>query len=66
MLDPLPEAQQEFLSVMGLADEFTAQMAGYITENPDTVPILNALTCQNGSLITRLPDGKTISLPSHD
>lgn len=58
MLDPLPEAQQEFLSVMGLADEFTAQMACYITENPDTVPILNALTCQN-AFVTRLPDGKT-------
>lgn len=42
MLDPLPEAQQEFLSVMGLADEFTAQMAGYITENPDMSPMMQA------------------------
>lgn len=58
LLDPLPKAQQEFLAVMGLADEFTAPMAAYITEEPNTVPILDALTRQN-AFVTRLSDGRT-------
>ena len=29
MIDPLPEKQQEFLAVMGLADEFTVEMARF-------------------------------------
>ena len=31
MIDPLPEQQRAFLAVMGLADEFTVEMAQYIT-----------------------------------
>ena len=31
MIDPLPARQREFLSVMGLADEFTVEMARFVT-----------------------------------
>ncbi len=58
MLDPLPENQQEFLAIMGLADEFTAEMAESITENPNTRQLLSALTEQN-AFVRRLPDGVT-------
>lgn len=43
---------------MGLADEFTAEMAKYITQKEDTSQILQALTAQN-AFVTRLSDGKT-------
>lgn len=33
MIDPLPDKQREFLAVMGLADEFTTEMARFITED---------------------------------
>ena len=35
MIDPLPEKQREFLAVMGLADEFTVEMAQCITGDAD-------------------------------
>ena len=54
MIDPLPAAQQEFLAVMGLADEFTAEMACYVTDDPDTDSILVSLTEQN-AFVTRIP-----------
>ena len=50
MIDPLPEKQREFLAVMGLADEFTVEMAQFITGD--------ALTEQN-AFVKRLPDGIT-------
>ena len=56
MLDPLSERQREFLAVMGLADEFTEEMARFITESPHTGEFLSALTEQN-AFVTRLPDG---------
>ena len=31
MIEPLSPRQQEFLAVMGLADEFTAPMARFVT-----------------------------------
>ena len=31
MIDPLPARQREFLAVMGLADEFTVEMARFVT-----------------------------------
>ena len=37
MIDPLPKSQREFLAVMGLADEFTIEMAEFVTDNPDAV-----------------------------
>ena len=58
MIDPLPEQQREFLAVMGLADEFTVQMAQYVTGNADAGQILSALTEQN-AFVTRLSDGAT-------
>ena len=58
MIDPLPEKQREFLAVMGLADEFTVEMAQCITGDPDAGHILSLLTEQN-AFVTRLPDGVT-------
>ena len=58
MIDPLPEQQREFLAVMGLADEFTVEMAQYITGDADAGQILSLLTEQN-AFVTRLPDGAT-------
>lgn len=57
MIDPLPPDRQEFLAVMGLADEFTAEMARFVTENPQTDAIIQDLTCQN-AFVTRLPDSQ--------
>ena len=58
MIDPLPEKQREFLAVMGLADEFTVEMAQRITGDGDAGQILSMLTRQN-AFVTRLPDGTT-------
>ncbi len=58
MIDPLPENQREFLAVMGLADEFTVEMAQCITGDADAGQILSILTAQN-AFVTRLPDGTT-------
>ena len=58
MIDPLPEKQREFLAVMGLADEFTVEMAQCITGEADAGQILSLLTEQN-AFATRLPDGVT-------
>ena len=58
MIDPLPEKQREFLAVMGLADEFTIEMAQYVTGDPDAGQILSLLTEQN-AFVTRLQDGVT-------
>ena len=57
MIDPLPPDRQKFLAVMGLADEFTAEMARFVTENPETDAIIQDLTCQN-AFVTRLPDSQ--------
>lgn len=58
MLDPLPLHQQQFLAIMGLADEFTAEMAEFITARSDTRQLLSSLTEQN-AFVRRLPDGLT-------
>lgn len=58
MIDPLPQEQREFLSVMGLADEFTIEMACAVTENSDVEGILTTLTEQN-AFVKRLPDSGT-------
>jgi len=58
MIDPLPEKQREFLAVMGLADEFTIEMAQCITGDADAGQILSMLTEQN-AFVTRLADGAT-------
>ena len=56
MIAPLSDARQEFLTVMGLADEFTVEMALFITGNPEAGQILSLMTRQN-AFITPLPDG---------
>lgn len=58
MIDPLPEKQREFLAVMGLADEFTVEMAQDIMQTGDAAELLAALTGQN-AFVRRLPDGVT-------
>lgn len=58
MIEPLPQRQQEFLAVMGLADEFTAEMARFVTGNADAEELLAVLTAQN-AFVKRLPDGVT-------
>ena len=58
MIDPLPEKQQEFLAVMGLADEFTVEMARFVTGDSHAVKLLSVLTEQN-AFVKCLPDGVT-------
>ena len=55
MIDPLPSQQQEFLAVMGLADEFTVEMAEFVTGSSQAGTLLTALTEQN-AFVKRLPD----------
>ena len=58
MIDPLPEKQREFLIVMGLADEFTVEMARFVTGNANAEKLLSVLTAQN-AFVKCLPDGVT-------
>ncbi len=58
MLNPLQEDRKEFLSAMGLADEFTEEMAEFITKREDVHQILKMLTRQN-AFVTCLNDGQT-------
>ena len=58
MIEPLPLLLQEFLAVMGLADEFTVEMASFITEDHDAQKILRVLSEQN-AFVKCLPDGLT-------
>ena len=58
MIDPLPDKHREFLAVMGLADEFTTEMARFITEDNDAGEILSLLTEQI-AFVKCLPDGIT-------
>ena len=58
MIQPLSEKQQEFLAVMGLADEFSAEMARYVTADEHAEEILHALTVNN-AFVKRLADGVT-------
>lgn len=51
MIAPLSDAQQEFLTVMGLADEFTVEMALFITGNPEAGQILSLMTRQNAFIV---------------
>ena len=40
MIGPLPPMQQEFLTVLGLADEFTIEMARFVTGRDDAADLL--------------------------
>lgn len=55
MLDPLPPMQQEFLTVLSLADEFTIEMAKAVTGREDAAELLADLTTRN-AFVKRLPD----------
>ncbi len=55
MIDPLPPMQQEFLTVLGLADEFTVAMAQFVTGRDNTAELLADLTSHN-AFVKRLPD----------
>ena len=50
MIDPLSPEQREFLAVMGLADEFTIEMAYAVMGISDVESILTTLTEQNAFL----------------
>ncbi len=52
------ETEQTFLLDLCLADEFTAEQAEYITQNPDTHSIIRSLA-QNNAFIRYLPDTDT-------
>jgi len=52
LLEPLPERQREFLILIGIADEFTADQATYLWQHPDAVKLLTSLS-KNNAFITR-------------
>ncbi len=55
MLESKPEEQQEFLAVLGLADEFTIEMAEAVTGQREAGRLLGELMHQN-AFVKRLPD----------
>ena len=57
MMEPLAEKRQEFLTVMGLADEFSVEMAQFVTKQEEAAALLKELTEQN-AFVKRLPDGQ--------
>ena len=58
MIQPLPPREREFLAILGLADEFTVEMARRVTQMADAEALLTALTDQN-AFVTRLPGTQT-------
>ena len=58
MIEPLSAKQREFLAVMGIADEFSAEMAVFVTEDEKVRAMLNILTEQN-AFVKCLADGVT-------
>lgn len=65
MIDPLPEKQREFLAVVGLADEFTVEMARFVTGDADAERRLSVLTAQSAFCV--LPARRRdLSLSPHD
>ena len=58
MIEPLNASLREFLAVMGLADEFTVEMALFVTQNPNAERLLTGLTEQN-AFVKCLADGMT-------
>ena len=58
MIQPLSLRRQTFLAMLGLADEFTEEMAQAVTEYADAASQIADLTARN-AFVTRLPDGVT-------
>ncbi len=56
LLNPLPERQREFLILIGMANEFTADQAAYLWQHPDAVELLTSLS-KNNAFITRNENG---------
>lgn len=55
-IDPLEAEVREFLAVMSLADEFSLEMAEYITQNSASEELLRRLT-ESNAFVRRLADG---------
>ncbi|MDD7210445.1 MAG: LuxR C-terminal-related transcriptional regulator [Lachnospiraceae bacterium] len=55
LLVPLSENQRDFMIAMSNADEFTLEMASYITEQEDIHTLLE-LSIKNNAFVTFLPD----------
>ena len=51
--------------MMGLADEFTLEMAMAVTGDDDAAQLLQALTQEN-AFVTRLARWQNLSVSSHD
>ena len=56
LIDPLEAEVREFLAVMSLADEFSLEMAEYITQNSASEELLRGLT-ESNAFVRRLADG---------
>ena len=67
MIECLPEQRQEFLAVMGLADEFTVEMARAVTGMPDAGCRPGAESPDRAECFCHPPAGRgAVPLPSHD
>lgn len=56
LLAPLRSRQREFLILVGMTDEFTAEQAAYLWQHPDTQDLLGSLS-KNNAFITRNENG---------
>lgn len=56
LLMPLPERQREFLVLIGMTDEFTAEQAAYLWQHADAQSLLDSLS-KNNAFITRNEHG---------
>ena len=56
LIDPLEEELREFIAVMSPADEFSLEMAEYITQNEESEKLLRKLT-ESNAFVRRLAGG---------
>ncbi len=56
LFKPISEREAEFLSILGVPDEFTSEEAWWVWQEDDTRDILHKLS-SNNAFITRLADG---------
>lgn len=56
LLTPLSESQREFLILIGMTDEFTAEQAAYLWQHADAQSLLDSLS-KNNAFITRSEHG---------
>lgn len=55
LLSPLPEEQRQFLLALCMADDFTADMAAFITQKENSTEMLRT-SVENNAFISVLPD----------